>query len=206
MESRQRTRTYLCLALALGACLDDSPPQQQPPESVGTVRQASEGTATVTADRADYSPGDTALISGTGWAAGETVDIAIGDGSTIAISPDDVDLAQDVMEGWGVASEAGVTVALELEITPDLRLEGIARELVRVLQDARKAAGLEISDRIVAGVRSGGDVADALEAHRDLIAGEVLARELVSGPVPDATFANETELEGSAVRIELRRA
>jgi isoleucyl-tRNA synthetase len=139
-------------------------------------------------------------------AAGDTVEIAIDDGSPIAISPDDVDLAQDVMEGWGVASEAGVTVALELEITPDLRLEGIARELVRVLQDARKAAGLEISDRIVAGVRSGGDVADALEAHRGLIAGEVLARELVSGPVPDATFAEDTDLEGSAVRIELRRA
>ena len=139
-------------------------------------------------------------------AAGETVDIAIGDGSTIAISPDDVDLAQDVMEGWGVASEGGVTVALELEVTPELRLEGIARELVRVLQDARKAAGLEISDRIVAGVRSEGDVAGAFEAHRDMIAGEVLALELVSGPVRDATFEDDATLEGSAIRIELRRA
>ena len=139
-------------------------------------------------------------------AGGETVEIAIGDGSPIAISPDDVDLAQEVMEGWGVASEGGVTVALELEVTRDLRLEGIARELVRLLQDARKAAGLEISDRIVAGVSADGDVAEALEAHRDLIAGEVLAVELASRPVRDATFETETALDGTAVRIELRRA
>jgi isoleucyl-tRNA synthetase len=139
-------------------------------------------------------------------AAGQTVEIAIGDGSPIAIAPDDVDLAQDVMEGWGVASEGGVAVALELELTPDLRREGIARELVRLLQDARKAAGLEISDRIVAGVGADGDVAEALEAHRDLIAGEVLAVDLGPGPVDGRTFAADAELEGRSVRIELRRA
>ena len=58
--------------------------------------------------------------------------------------PDDVELAQEVLEGWGVASDGGVTVALELELTPELRSEGLARELVRVVQDARRTAGLAV--------------------------------------------------------------
>jgi isoleucyl-tRNA synthetase len=138
-------------------------------------------------------------------AAGETVTIEIG-GTAIPVAPTDVDLAQEVMEGWGVASEGGVTVALELEVTRELRLEGIARELVRALQDARKAAGLAISDRIVAGLTVDGEVADALEAHRPLIAAEVLAVDLVSGSIDDATFRQTIDLDGTLVGIELKKA
>jgi isoleucyl-tRNA synthetase len=138
-------------------------------------------------------------------AAGETVEIGIGAEAPIPIGPDEVDLAQDVMEGWGVASAGGVTVALELEITEELRREGIARELVRLIQDARKAAGLAISDRIVVGVTATGSVADALERHHDLIAGEVLAVDLVAGRIEGPTFVQDAELDGDAVRIELRK-
>ena len=138
-------------------------------------------------------------------AAGETVTIEIG-GTPIPIAPPDVDLAQDVMEGWGVASEGGVTVALELEVTRELRLEWIARELVRALQDARKAAGLAISDRIVAGLTVEGEVAEALDAHRALIAAEVLAVDLVSAPIDDATFRQTIDLDGTPVGIELKKA
>jgi isoleucyl-tRNA synthetase len=138
-------------------------------------------------------------------AAGETVTIDVG-GTAIPIAPADVDLAQDVMEGWGVASEGGVTVALELEVTRELRLGWIARELVRALQDARKVAGLAISDRIVAGLTVEGEVAEALEAHRALIAAEVLAVDLVSGSIDDATFRQTVDLDGTPVGIELRKA
>jgi isoleucyl-tRNA synthetase len=138
-------------------------------------------------------------------AAGETVTVEI-DGTPISIAPAEVDLAQDVMEGWGVASEGGVTVALELEVTRELRLEWLARELVRALQDARKAAGLAISDRIVAGLTVEGEVAEALEARRSLIAAEVLAVDLVSGPIDDATFRQTIDLDGTSVGIELKTA
>src|SRR5207247_2143376 len=70
------------------------------------------------------------------------------EGEPITLSPEDVDLVQETKEGWGVASEGGLTVALDLEVTRELRLEGLARELIRFVQDARKAAGLEVSDRI----------------------------------------------------------
>jgi len=106
----------------------------------------------------------------------------------------------------GVAAEGGITVALELELTPELRREGLARELVRVVQDARKAAGLDVSDRIVLGLEAAGEVAEALEAHEGYVREEALVTELVAGPVPDATFRQEAEVEGSAVTLTLRGA
>ena len=79
-----------------------------------------------------------------------TVSLPSGD---VDLGGDDVDLAQDVREGWGVASDGGLTVALDLDLDDDLRREGVARELVRVIQDARKDAGLEVSRSHPAGHR-----------------------------------------------------
>ena len=84
-----------------------------------------------------------------------------------------------MLEGWGVASDGGLTVALELDVSPELRREGLARELVRIVQDARKAAGLDVSDRIALGIEVDGELAEARDAHAAFIAGETLARELV---------------------------
>jgi isoleucyl-tRNA synthetase len=129
----------------------------------------------------------------------------------VALGPSDVDLVQESVEGWGVASDGGITVALELELTPELRAEGLARELVRAVQDARKAAGLDVGDRIVLGLRvEGGSAAEALhtaiDAHRPWIAGETLAVEIVGGTAPDATFEQTFEIEGARVAVTLRRA
>jgi isoleucyl-tRNA synthetase len=139
-------------------------------------------------------------------AAGETVELTLDDGSKVTLEPDQVELAQEVMSGWGVASENGVTVALELEVSPELRLEGIARDLIRAIQDLRKAAGLHVSDRIVAGVEAGGRVAEAFEAHRAEIAAETLALELVLGAVPGAIIREVTEIDDETVTVSLRRA
>jgi isoleucyl-tRNA synthetase len=104
----------------------------------------------------------------------------------VVLSPADVDLTQETLEGWGVAAEGGITVALELELTPELRREGLARELVRVVQDARKAADLEVSDRIALGVAAEGVIAEALSEHSAWVAGETLAAELVASGIDDA--------------------
>ncbi len=116
-----------------------------------------------------------------------------------------MDLTQETLEGWGVAAESGITVALELELTPELRREGLARELVRLVQDARKAAGLEVSDRIVLGVETSGDLAEALAAHGDHVAFETLAAELLPSVILDAAYRQDAEIERSAVTITLRR-
>jgi isoleucyl-tRNA synthetase len=134
-------------------------------------------------------------------AHGESVTVA-----GVSIGPDDVDLVQEVSTGWGVASEGGLTVALDLEITDELRREGLARDLVRAVQDARKAAGLNVSDRIVLVVEAEGELAQALTHHRDLVAGETLAVELIVGRGAEAAFRQDAEVEGSVVTIWLARA
>jgi isoleucyl-tRNA synthetase len=124
----------------------------------------------------------------------------------VTVGPEDVELLQQVLEGWGVASEGGVTVALELEVTAELRLEGIARELVRAIQDERKAAGLDVTDRIVLGIVATGEVAEALERHADVVAAETLATELVTDRTPPDAAARDVTVDGRGVTIGLRRA
>ena len=138
-------------------------------------------------------------------AHGETISIAVPEGE-IALEPADVDLVQDTVEGWGVAGDGSLTVALELELTPDLRREGLAREVVRLVQDARKTAGLDVSDRIVLGLQADGDLAEALRAHADEIAAETLATELYHADLAEATLRHETEIDGSGLTVALRRA
>jgi isoleucyl-tRNA synthetase len=124
----------------------------------------------------------------------------------VALHPGDVDLSRETMSGWGVASEGGVTLALELELTEDLRREGIARDLVRLVQDARKAAGLDVSDRIRLWIEAEGDVRAAAQEHRDRIAAETLAVEVSVGGRPDGgAFEQEATIEGTPVRASLER-
>jgi isoleucyl-tRNA synthetase len=134
---------------------------------------------------------------------GDAVEVDTGDGPPVSIGPDDVQLSHDVRSGLGVASEGGVTVALELDVTPELRREGLAREIVRLVQDARKAAGLDVTDRIVLGVDTTGDVAAGLAAHRDVIAAETLAGSLVDGPVDG--HRQEGAIDGTPVIVTLRK-
>jgi isoleucyl-tRNA synthetase len=124
----------------------------------------------------------------------------------VTLRPDEVDLEQETLEGWGVASDGGITVALELELTPELRREGRARELVRLVQDARRDAGLDVGDRIVLGVAAGGEAAAALRSHRSFVMSETLAVELRDVPDDEAGYRQDAVVDGDAVTITLRRA
>lgn len=110
-----------------------------------------------------------ASLSATGTA---TIDL---DGSPVEVGPDDVIISERPREGWSVVNDQGETVALDLELDDQLRLAGFAREAIRVIQEARKTSGLDISDRITLSWTASGQMADALRAHDALIADEVLA-------------------------------
>jgi isoleucyl-tRNA synthetase len=155
----------------------------------------------VAATLADDDGGLAARLAG-----GDTVTLEAGDGPSVTLTPDDVDLAQEVSEGWGVASDGGLTVALDLELTDELRREGQARELVRAIQDARKAAILDVSDRIELGVSATSDVAASFDAFRDYVAGETLAVKVVDAPLDGDAFRLEVEIDGQSVGISLRKA
>jgi isoleucyl-tRNA synthetase len=131
------------------------------------------------------------------------------DGEPVVIGPDEVVVTQTPRAGWSVAGDAGETVALDLDISPELRREGLAREVIRLVQDARKADGLEVSDRIILHWQaSGPGLAAALTEHGQLIAGEVLATEF--GPwtpgVRAAAPGTEHSDAGLGLTFWLRRA
>jgi isoleucyl-tRNA synthetase len=136
---------------------------------------------------------------------GERASVTAASGA-VTLEPGDVDLVQETLEGWGVGSEGGLTIALELDLTPELRREGLARELVRLVQDSRKAAGLGVSDRIVLGIAGTNEVAEAVDAHADYVAGETLATEVHTAPLGDALYTQTAQMDGATVTLTLRRA
>jgi isoleucyl-tRNA synthetase len=106
--------------------------------------------------------------------AGAEVGIAI-DGKEHTLTADDINLVLEPLEGYQVEAEAGHAVALELELDDALRREGLAREVVRAVQEARKQAGLEVSDRISLELGGDDELLAAAREHESYIAGETLA-------------------------------
>ncbi|HEV2343940.1 MAG TPA: isoleucine--tRNA ligase [Actinocrinis sp.] len=103
------------------------------------------------------------------------------EGETVEVTPDEVIVTETPREGWAVATSDGETVALDLAITPELRLAGIARDAVRLIQDARKTSGLDVSDRIrMRWAASKPETGEALRVHGEAIAEDVLAVEFTA--------------------------
>ncbi|MGH8895195.1 MAG: DUF5915 domain-containing protein, partial [Actinomycetes bacterium] len=113
------------------------------------------------------------------------------DGADVEVTAEEVLLTETPREGWAVATEGGETVALDLEISPRLRRAGLAREVVRLVQDARKRSGLQVTDRVALRWAASGELAEALREHGGLVAGEVLATTFVEGEAPDAEGTHE---------------
>ncbi|MGE3812546.1 MAG: isoleucine--tRNA ligase [Candidatus Nanopelagicales bacterium] len=129
------------------------------------------------------------------------------DGETVALTEDEVVVTETPVEGWAVASDGGETVALDLEVTPELRRSGLARESVRLVQDARKSSGFAVSDRIALWwTASDADLAEALREHGAAVADEVLATSFVEGDAPDAEGLEPVDDTDLGLRFWLRRA
>jgi isoleucyl-tRNA synthetase len=123
------------------------------------------------------------------------------DDSTVPLEEGDLVVTETPREGWTVASAGGLTVALDLAVTPELARAGLFREAVRLVQEARKSSGLEVSDRIELWWTGDGAIAAALTEHADQLAGEVLAVAVHAGEAGDG--AGVAGPEGS--RFWLRR-
>jgi len=80
--------------------------------------------------------------------------------------------------GWSVASAQGISVALDLNLSADLISEGLAREVVRFIQDSRKSAGFEVTDRILIKYETSSELDEAIQSNLQWIASEVLATEI----------------------------
>jgi isoleucyl-tRNA synthetase len=142
-------------------------------------------------------------------AGSASVDVA---GELVPISGDEVVVSETPRSGWAVASAGADTVALDLELTHELRLLGLLRDIVRMVQEARKNAGLEVTDRIELWWRVGGspEPAEAIRTHTEQLAAEVLASRVREG-APDEGAQADAELHAAVdeelgLHVWLRRA
>ncbi|HUJ77069.1 MAG TPA: DUF5915 domain-containing protein, partial [bacterium] len=127
------------------------------------------------------------------------------EGQTLVLDPEDLLIETHSAEGYVSAEDGGYLVALDTRLTPALLREGLAREIVRCVQDARKQAGLAVSDRIRLYVGGAVAVQQALLAHQDTVLGETLATGFYPAQGPQ-DFAVEHEVDGHLLRIALRKA
>ena len=146
---------------------------------------------------------DGAVIAGAA-ARGDTFSIEAG-GETLELGGDDVLIETSSAEGYACAEDAGYLTALDTTLDDELVNEGFARELVRSVQDARKQAGLEVSDRIVLGISGSDAVEKALAAHRRYIMNETLAVEWEVGQA-DAIYTDERAMGSESWTLEFRKA
>lgn len=101
------------------------------------------------------------------------------DGKMINLGLSDVEISSKDIEGWLVANEGGITVALDVTISDDLRKEGVARELINRIQNTRKDIGLEVTDRIKLTVLRFEDFEESIKENKEYVMRETLTEELV---------------------------
>lgn len=100
------------------------------------------------------------------------------DGQLIELTSEDFEIRAEEIPGWVVASENGITVALDNTISESLRMEGVARELVNRVQNLRKDSGLEVTDRIMLSVDTSEGIRNAISTNKQYICNEVLALDI----------------------------
>lgn len=135
---------------------------------------------------------------------GKAVDVAVGSES-VSVLPEEVEVRAQAREGYAVASEGAYLAALVTELTPELINEGLAREFVRRVQDLRKQADLDISDRIRLYFHASPGLARAIQDFSSYIMGETLTVDLVADNIPENLARNNASFDGEEVIYSLEK-
>ena len=126
-------------------------------------------------------------------------------GEEVTLGPEDLIIQSEGIEGWLVEQEGDVTVALDTEVTDELRAEGLARESVKRIQNLRKDAGFEVTDRIQIAYDGSDRIAQAVAEHADWIRNETLALELQPSDRPEGEAVDTFEIGDEQLTIAVRR-
>ncbi|MBK8984518.1 MAG: isoleucine--tRNA ligase [Chloroflexi bacterium] len=138
--------------------------------------------------------------------AGENLVVDLGGDKTAVLTADDVLVQTEARGGLAVASDKGVTVAVDIHLTPELVQEGYARDLVRAINTMRKEAGLEISDRIDLGYVADGAVAAALVNFAGYVQQETLALTVTAVSLPNPDYQQTIAIGVQEVVLSLRKS
>ena len=136
--------------------------------------------------------------------AGQTITVRY-DGKEAELTPEEVEVRRQPIEGYAVAEDAQYLAALNITLTDDLKAEGLAREFIRRVQTLRREADFKVDDRIVTTYRASEGLARAVEQFADFIKGETLSEELMASESPDGEATGEYTFGGETLVIGVRR-
>jgi isoleucyl-tRNA synthetase len=136
--------------------------------------------------------------------AGRSVTVRVDD-AEVEAGPEEVEVRLTAREGFAVAAEGADLAALGTELTPALVREGLAREFVRRVQDLRKTADLQISDRIHIFYTASPKLGEAVKQHADYIASETLAAEVSEAAAPAGAHSAADEFDGETLTVALEK-
>ena len=145
------------------------------------------------------------MAAGRKLLAGENIEVEL-DGTVYAIQPDEVEVRANAHSGYTVATEGANIAALVTDLTPELVKEGLAREFVRHVQDLRKTAGLEISDRIEVCYQADALLAEAIRDNAEYICNETLCLSMQEAPVPADWAQVSDSFDNVNVTVGLKKA
>jgi isoleucyl-tRNA synthetase len=120
-------------------------------------------------------------------------------GKSIILTLEEVVISSQDIEGWLVANANGITVALDITISPELKQEGIARELVNRIQNIRKDSGFDVTDKIKVHLQKNSEVENAVKANEDYIKSETLTETLVF----EENIDNGIEIEFDEIKTKI---
>ena len=133
------------------------------------------------------------------------LNITLESGEIVNLESEDLVVVRHGLSGWSVETEEGLTVAADTELTPELLREGFARELVNRLQNMRKEANYEVTDRISIAVTADEDTLQSVASMQQYIMSETLSEELVFTTMTDADFTKEWEIDDKTVVLAIKR-
>ncbi len=133
------------------------------------------------------------------------IDIALEDGETVRLDSDELEIIRTGLEGWQVETERGLSVAVDMEISHDLRIEGITREFVNRVQSMRKEADFDVVDRISIGFSGDETLKEAVVSMSDYIKAETLAEEIQLAELEVSDFVKTWEIGDGECTISVRR-
>ena len=132
------------------------------------------------------------------------------EGGEVVLNPGDYMISSEDMPGWLVATDGPLTLALDIEVSPELKNEGVARELVNRIQNIRKESDFDVTDKVEAAVFADGEayaeIEEALKSYKDYVCSQTLANTLVLKPLADADSSlAEVEWNETAIKIAVTR-
>ncbi len=136
--------------------------------------------------------------------AGKPIKVEV-NGEELEIAPGEADVRVAPKAGWAVATEGGYTVAVNTELTTKLVQEGLAREVVRRVQDLRKKADFRIEDRITTYYKAEGKLGEAIAEWLDYIKAETLSEELTDADAPHGLVTDKATIDGEPLTLAVRR-